>query len=78
MHDTNEKIGFVSRGSSHSLAGSTGPSPISLLDADFCAARSGLHSEDDDIRKKKKKNEKERNNAIYKQLKRQTTSTNRC
>lgn len=58
---------------------STGPSPISLLDADFCAARSGLHSEDDDIRKKKKKkNEKERNNAIYKQLKRQTTSTNRC
>lgn len=58
MHDTNEKIGFVSRGSSHSLAGSTGPSPISLLDADFCAARSGLHSEDDDIRKKKKKKRK--------------------
>lgn len=37
---------------------STGPSPISLLDADFCAARSGLHSEDDDIRKKKKKKRK--------------------
>ena len=65
---------------------STGPnSPIPRLDAgNFCAARSGLHSDDDDIRKKKKKkkkkkkNEKERNNAIYKQLKRQTTSTNRC
>lgn len=35
---------------------STGPnSPIPRLDAgNFCAARSGLHSDDDDIRKKKK------------------------
>ena len=42
---------------------STGPnSPIPRLDAgNFCAARSGLHSDDDDIRKKKKKKKKKKN-----------------